>query len=76
MAAIGAKNINIIPFNNYPSMVLHLRKPILDLYERFLNVSTSWGKENAFNRWALKQPWRAVMPTSFFEILGCHGLSW
>lgn len=66
LAACGLRTIPVWVVCAYSTS---LRKSILDLYEAFLNSSTSWGKENAFNRWCVKQPWRALMPISFFSKL-------
>ncbi len=49
-------------------IILKLRKPILDLYQRF-ECGGNWGLERTFNKWVCGQPWRKPMPTTFFETL-------
>ena len=46
----------------------NMRKPILDLYERF-ECGGGWGLERTFDSWVCKQPWRQRLPLTFFELL-------
>ena len=50
------------------SFAANPRKAILDLHERFL-CGGGWGLERTLNKWACKQPWRQILPLSFFETL-------
>ena len=56
--------------NMHPSRHLTciLRKPILDLFERF-ECGGGWGLERTLNGWISRQPWRQPMPLTFFELL-------
>lgn len=45
-----------------------LRKPILELHERF-ECKSGWYMEDTFNRWVCRQPWRQLLPLTFFEWL-------
>lgn len=48
--------------------VASLRQPILDLALAFESAG-GWGRERAFNKWALKQTWRKAMPHQYFQRL-------
>lgn len=50
------------------------RRDILELHLAFRS-GNGWGLERSFNAWAVKQPWRALMPLSFFEWLSLNRLS-
>lgn len=38
----------------------------MELYE----AMAGGGGERAFGRWVRKQPWRRVLPTEYFQLLG------
>ena len=44
------------------------RKDVLKLYLAFRSAH-GWGLERCFNSWAVEQPWRQLMPLTFFERL-------
>ncbi len=52
-----------LPIHPHP-----VRKPILDLHERF-ECGGGWGLERTLNEWVLRQEWRKILPSSFFRSL-------
>lgn len=65
------QTLPMLCFKNYVCILLahrQLRKPILDLHERF-ECKSGWYMEDTFNSWVCRQPWRQLLPLTFFEWL-------
>ena len=52
---------------DFSSHWLQLSPEVLDLHNRF-ECGGNWGLERTFHAWVNKQPWRQLMPVSYFGI--------